>query len=98
MDIVGIHGSKISLAVHQLQQDRVCKQLMAEGLELEVFDGHIPVVEVSALANTGLDTLVETIAVMAELLEIRAEPDGKAHAYVIESRYQKGMGLVADFS
>ena len=71
---------------------KVMKALMAEGLELEVLGGDIPSVEVSGLTGQGLPELVETISVMAEMQELRAEYDGRAHGYVLESKVHKGLG------
>jgi translation initiation factor IF-2 len=66
--------------------------LLGEGIELEVFKGEVPCVEVSGVTGQGLDELVETISATAEIMEIRAEAEGKAHGYVIESKVQKGLG------
>ena len=68
--------------------------LWAEGIELEVMGGDVPSVEVSGLTGQGLEQLVETISLVAELQEIRAEPDGMAHGYVLESKKVKGFGYV----
>lgn len=68
------------------------RQLLSEGLELEIFGGEIPCVEVSGLTGQGLDDLVETISATAEIMEIRAEGQGRVHGFVIESRVQKGLG------
>ena len=56
--------------------------------------GEIPSVEVSGLTGRGLDELVETISLLAELQDIRAETDGPAHGYVLESKVVKGLGFV----
>lgn len=56
--------------------------------------GDIPSVEVSGLTGQGLDNLVETISLLAELQDIRAESDGHVHGYVLESKVVKGFGLV----
>lgn len=75
--------------------DNITKSLLAEGLQLECFDGHIPVVEVSGLTGQGLDQLVENISLMAELAELRAETSGAVHGYILESKFLKGLGPVA---
>lgn len=73
-------------------KDRVQKQLLGEGLELEVFGGEIPCVEVSGVTGKGLDDLVETLSATAEIMEIRSEQDVRVHGYIIESKVQKGLG------
>ncbi|KAH8117297.1 initiation factor 2 [Phellopilus nigrolimitatus] len=75
--------------------DKVMTALWAEGIELEVMGGDIPSVEVSGLTGHGLDTLIETISLVAEMQDIRAEADGPAHGYVLESKVQKGLGNTA---
>lgn len=73
-------------------QDTVQKALMAEGLQLEVFGGDIPSVEVSGLTGHGLPLLVETISAVAEMQDLRAERNGPVHGYVLESKVHKGLG------
>ncbi|EMD38337.1 hypothetical protein CERSUDRAFT_82592 [Gelatoporia subvermispora B] len=69
--------------------------LFAEGIELEKLGGEVPSVEVSGLTGQGLDQLTETISILAEMQDVRAELDGKIQGYVLESRMQKGLGPVA---
>ena len=52
-------------------------------------------VEVSAKAGTGIDELLETISLQAEIMELKAPTDGAAQGVVIESRLDKGRGVVA---
>ena len=54
----------------------------------------MPSVEVSGLTGQGLDTLLETMALLSELQDLRAELDGPAHGRVLESKVQKGLGFV----
>ena len=68
------------------------KALLAEGVQLETFGGDIPVVHVSGLTGQGLPDLVETISVVAELQDIRAEDEGPMQGYVLESKVDKGLG------
>ncbi|KAH7341532.1 hypothetical protein B0J17DRAFT_646974 [Rhizoctonia solani] len=75
--------------------DKVKRALLAEGVQLEEFGGDIPSVEVSGLTGQGLDTLVETLSTLAEMAELRAEVDLRAHGRVLESRIDKGRGPVA---
>lgn len=66
--------------------------LLAEGIQLEGFGGDVPVVEVSGLTGQGLDNLVETISLVSELMDLRAEHDCRAVGHVLESKIHKGLG------
>ncbi|KAL6305379.1 initiation factor 2 [Sparassis latifolia] len=74
---------------------KVENALLAEGLQLETFGGDVPSVQVSGLTGQGLDQLVETISLLSEMKDLRAEREGNVHGYVIESKLQKGLGPVA---
>ncbi|OCB84214.1 initiation factor 2 [Sanghuangporus baumii] len=74
---------------------KVQNDLWAEGIELEVMGGDVPSVEVSGLTGHGLENLIETISLLSELQDIRAETDGLAHGYVLESKVTKGFGNTA---
>lgn len=74
---------------------KVKYDLMAEGIEVEEMGGDVPCVEISAKKKIGLDTLDETLAVMAEMAELRAETSGPSQGRIIESRVEKGRGNVA---
>ena len=63
-------------------------------MQLETFGGDIPSVPVSGLTGQGLDQLVETISVLAEMQDLRAECEGPIHGYVLESKITKGLGYV----
>jgi translation initiation factor IF-2 len=65
---------------------------MAENVQLEVFGGDIPSVEVSGLTGHGLPDLVETLSAIAEVHDLRAEREGPIHGYVLESKVHKGLG------
>ncbi|ETS60852.1 hypothetical protein PaG_04769 [Moesziomyces aphidis] len=75
--------------------ERVKRELLAAGVELEELGGDIPCVLVSGKTGKGLDELEETIAAVAELADLRAEKVGLPEGYVIESRVDKGRGNVA---
>lgn len=49
---------------------------------------------VSGLTGLGLDSLIETISVVAELQDLRGEQEGPCQGYVLESKMQKGLGYV----
>ncbi|TFK42717.1 hypothetical protein BDQ12DRAFT_696192 [Crucibulum laeve] len=69
--------------------------LLSEGIQLEVFGGDVPSVHVSGLTGQGLPNLVETLSVMAEMQDLRAERDGPVYGHILESKMQKGLGPVA---
>lgn len=75
--------------------DTVKQMLLAEGVQLEEFGGDVPAVEVSGLTGRGLDTLMETISLVSELMDLRAEATGTAVGYILESKQVKGFGPVA---
>ena len=74
---------------------RVKNELMNYELVPEEFGGDIQVVEVSAKTRDGLDTLVETILLQAEIMELTANPDRNASGVVIEAKIDKGRGVAA---
>ena len=73
-------------------QSKVETALFAEGVQLESFGGDIPVVHVSGLTGQGLPQLVETISLVAEMQDVRAEITGQVQGYVLESKVLKGLG------
>ena len=66
--------------------------LLAEGVPLDGYGGEVPYVEVSGLTGKGLDNLMETISLVSELMELRAEHEGTAVGYILESNIVKGFG------
>jgi len=75
-------------------KEKVQHALLAEGIQLETFGGDVPSVEVSGLTGLGLDDLIETLSLMAEVQDLRAERDGPAYGHVLESKMHKGLGYV----
>ncbi|WP_420142560.1 translation initiation factor IF-2 [Sphingomonas sp.] len=74
---------------------RVREALLQYDVQVESMGGDVQEVEVSALAKTGLDELIEKIQLQAELMELTANPDRAAEAVVIEAQLDKGRGPVA---
>lgn len=70
-------------------------QLAEAGVLLQEYGGDIEAVEISAKTGLGVDKLLETIAVMADLLELKADPEAPLEAVVIESTKDKNKGPVA---
>lgn len=75
--------------------DRVLQQLTEHGLVPEKWGGDIICVPVSARTHEGIDSLLENILLVAEVMELKANPDRKAKGIVIEARLDKGRGPVA---
>ncbi|KAF8436882.1 initiation factor 2 [Boletus edulis BED1] len=69
--------------------------LLSAGVPLEEGGGDVPCVTVSGLTGSGLPELVETIALVADVMDLRAERDCTPVGYVLESRMLKGFGPVA---
>src|SRR5215218_397692 len=75
--------------------DRVLGQLSERGLVPEVYGGETVTVPVSAKTGEGIDELLENVLVVAELEELRANPNAPASGYVIEGERDPGRGPVA---
>jgi translation initiation factor IF-2 len=93
-------GVPIIIAVNKIDKEdakpeRVLQELLQHEVVTENFGGDTLHVEVSAKVGTGLDKLIETILLQAELLELKANPDRAAEGAVIESRLDRGRGAVA---
>jgi len=75
--------------------DRIKTELTKYELVPEEWGGETMFVPVSAKSGLGIDSLLDSLLVQAELLELKAPIDGPAHGLVIESRLDKGRGPVA---
>jgi translation initiation factor IF-2 len=75
--------------------DRVKQELTEIGVTPEDWGGDTQFVPISALKGEGIDDLLEAILLQAEMLELRAEPKGRAEGVVIESKVEQGRGAVA---
>ncbi|MFC7442771.1 translation initiation factor IF-2 [Laceyella putida] len=75
--------------------DRVKQQLTEYGLVPEEWGGDTIFVPVSAIQGTGIDELLEMILLVAEVQELKANPNKRARGVVIEAELDKGRGAVA---
>ena len=75
--------------------DRVLQQLTEHELVPEKWGGDVICVPVSAKTHEGIDNLLESILLVAEMMELKANPDRRAKGIVIEARLDKGRGPVA---
>jgi translation initiation factor IF-2 len=75
--------------------DRVLSQLGERGLVPEKWGGDTITAEISALQNTGIEELLDSLVLVAELEELKARPEGRAQGVVLEAHLDKGRGPVA---
>ena len=75
--------------------DRIKQQLTEHSLVPEEWGGDVICVPVSAKTHEGIDTLLENVLLVAEMLELKANPNRKAKGVVIEARLDKGRGPIA---
>lgn len=75
--------------------DKIMQQLTEHGLVPEEWGGDIICVPVSALTGMNIDALLENVLLVAEMQELKANPNRKAKGAVIEARLDKGRGPVA---
>ena len=74
---------------------KVRTELLQHEVFVETMGGDVLDVEVSAKTGEGLDKLLETILLQAEVLELRVARDGRAEGLVIEAKLDRGRGAVA---
>ena len=95
-------GVSIVVAINKIDLDgadidKVKGDLAAKDLAPEDWGGTTQMVAVSALKGTGVDKLLESVSLEAELLELKAHYKGQAQGVVIESELDKFRGSVATF-
>ena len=93
-------GVPIIVAVNKIDKpeadpQRVRQQMVEQGIVPSEWGGTYEFVDVSAKARTNLDDLLETILLVADLEELKGDPDGRARGAVIEAHLDKGRGPVA---
>lgn len=75
--------------------DNVKQQLTEYGLIPEEWGGDVPCIPVSAKTKDGISDLLEMVLLIADMKELKANPDRKAKGTVIEARLDKGRGPIA---
>ena len=93
-------GVEIIVAINKIDKpganpDRVKQELVEYGLVAEDWGGQTICVPVSAVKKEGIDTLLEMITLVAEMKELKANPDKRARGAIIEAQLDKGRGPVA---
>lgn len=81
--------------VPESQIDVVKQQLMQHGVVSEEWGGESIIVPISAKTGLGIDTLLEMISLQAQMMELRADKNGHAVGYILESKLEKGRGAIA---
>ena len=93
-------GVSIVVAVNKMDKEaanpeKVKTELTEHGLVVEEWGGDVMCVPVSAKTGEGIDELLEDVLLIAEMKELKANPDRLAKGAVIEARLDKGRGPVA---
>ena len=93
-------NTEIIVAINKIDKptaniDKVKQELMAYDLVAEDYGGSTICCPVSAKTGEGLEELLENIALQADVLELKANPNRKAYGVVIEAELDKGRGSVA---
>ena len=93
-------GVEIIVAINKMDKeganpDRIMQQLTEHELVPEEWGGDVICVPVSAKTGMGIDKLLETVLLVAEMAELKANPDRSAKGVVIEAKLDKGRGPVA---
>ena len=79
----------------EANSERIRQELIAQEVLPEEYGGDTMFIEVSAKTGQGIDALLDSMLLQAEILELKAAIDGPAKGIVIESRIDKGRGPVA---
>ena len=93
-------GVPIVVAINKIDlpgvdPDRVMTDLTSVNLIPEAYGGDTIVVKISAKTGAGVDDLLENLALVAELEDLRADPNGELKGVIIESRVDKQAGVLA---
>ena len=93
-------GVEIIVAINKMDKpsanpDRVKQELVEYGLVAEDWGGQTICVPVSAVTKDGLDSLLEMIILVAEMKELKANPNKNARGTIVEAQLDKGRGPVA---
>ena len=93
-------GVPIIVAINKMDTpganpDKVIKELSDHGILVEDWGGDVIAVKVSALKNEGVDELLEMILLVAEMEQLKANPNRRGIGTVIEGELEKGRGPVA---
>ena len=93
-------GVSIIVAINKMDKptanpDRVKEQLTQHEILPEEWGGDVPCMPISALTGEGIQELLEMVMLVADMRELKANPDRAAKGTVIEARLDKGRGPIA---
>ncbi len=93
-------GVPIVVAVNKMDKpsanpDKIMQEMAELNLTPEAWGGNIPFVNISAITGFGIDSLLDTVLAIAEVSELKANPNRYAIGTVIETRADKALGSVA---
>ena len=93
-------GVPIVVAVNKIDKpdanpDKIMQEMAELNLTPEAWGGNIPFVNISAVIGFGIDSLLDTVLAIAEVSELKANPNRYAIGTVIETRADKALGSVA---
>ncbi len=93
-------GVQMIVAINKMDKptanpDKVLQQLAEHDVLVEDWNGDVPAVRVSAKTGKNIDQLLDVILVVAEMQDLKANPDRSAHGTIIEAKLDKGKGPVA---
>ena len=93
-------GVPIVVAVNKMDKpsanpDKIMQEMAELNLTPEALGGNIPFVNISAITGFGIDSLLDTVLAIAEVSELKANPNRYAIGTVIETRADKALGSVA---
>lgn len=93
-------GVKMIIAINKTDKpeansERIKQQLSERNILVEDWGGEVQCAEISAKTGSGIDDLLEKIFVEADMLDLKANKSKKARGTVIESRLDKGKGVIA---
>lgn len=94
-------GVSIIVAINKIDKEeaspeRIMQQLSEHNVLVEDWGGSVQCAKVSAKKGTGIDELLEKVLIEAELQELKANPDRNAAGIVLETKLDKGKGVVAN--
>ncbi|MEX2641698.1 MAG: translation initiation factor IF-2 [Balneolales bacterium] len=94
-------GVSIVVALNKMDKEganpeKIKKQLSDHNVIVEEWGGKAQCAEVSAETGSGIDELLEKVLIEAELMELKANPNRKATGIVLETKVDKGKGVVAN--
>ncbi|MEQ1725659.1 MAG: translation initiation factor IF-2 [Sphingopyxis sp.] len=93
-------GVPMIIAINKIDKEganpqKIRERLLEHEVMVEAMGGEVQDVELSALKKINLDELIDKIALQAEIMELKANPDRAAEATVVEAKLDKGRGPVA---